>query len=227
MTRIMVLTIIIIIVIIITFITILIIIIQQPQRITHSVNTNLGSAWPRFPFLFYWFQIVLFDIFVLHSVKTKNNHYHIITWSARERLTWFSVCCQMFWPPGHCIPTAAARPILRQKKDFSPKRHSHYSVLFFSISFPMNSRLKAGDESARACLAAAGRQLTTVRTVRNCGRGERGVEGGSWLLAPSGFTTTGSSTGAESVTERLLGGGGVGVDTGATTLQFSIFTCCG
>ena len=219
MARIMVLTI-----IIITFITILIIIIQQPQRIMHSVNTNLGSAWPGFPFLFYWFQIVLFDISVLHSVKTKNNHYHIITWSARERLTWFSVCCQMFWPAGHCIPTAAARPILRQKKDFSPKRHSHYSVLFFSISFPINSRLKAGDESARACLAAAGRQLTTVRTVRNCGRGERGVEeGGSWLLAPSGFTTAGSSTGAESVTERLLGGGGVGVDTGATTLQFSIF----
>ena len=111
-----------------------------------------------------------------------------------------------------------------KKKDFSPQRHSHYSVLFFSISFPINSRLKAGDESARACLAAAGRQLTTVRTVRNCGRGERGVEeSGSWLLAPSGFTTAGSSTGAESVTERLLGGGGVGVDTGATTLQFSIF----
>ena len=44
MARIMVLTIIIIIVIIITFITILIIIIEQPQRIMHSVNTNLGSA---------------------------------------------------------------------------------------------------------------------------------------------------------------------------------------
>ena len=154
MAPIMVLTI-----IIITFITILIIIIQQPQRIMDSVNTNLRSAWPRFPFLFYWFQIVLFDIFVLHSVKTKNNHYHIITWSARERLTWFSVCCQMFWPPGHCIPTAAARPILRQRKGFLSQAPLTLLRCVLFDFFPNEQQIKSR-RWERTCLLGGSRATT-------------------------------------------------------------------
>ena len=108
--------------------------------------------------------------------------------------------------------------------NFSPKRHSHYSVLFFSISFPINSRLKAGDESARACLAAAGRQLTTVRTVRNCGRGERGVEegGGGWILAPGAFWFH-HRLHRRWVGDRAPFGRRRRRSTGATTLQFSIY----
>ena len=161
------------------------------QRIIQSVNINFGSEPAGFLFPF-----SLLNRFPTYQhcwgrIITNGKHKERMVHNQSEGLTWFKLLCGVVLPKLSKKSQLHPRSQSSDRKGFLSGLHSHFSVLFFQISFQSLCVVEAGgrSESARASEAVAGRQLT-VRTVRNCGRG--GGEGG-WLLAPSGFTTGGSA----------------------------------